>query len=71
MIHCVLVWFLKPVLLSENAGTLNQQLEACRSMPQRAKIFLGTVGGLRVEPPGVGSHIRPHTPETWGQTGLC
>ena len=44
MIHCVLVWFLKPVPLSENAGTLNQQLEACRSMPQRAKIFLGTVG---------------------------
>ena len=36
MIHCVLVWFLKPVLLSENAGTLNQQLEACRSMPQHA-----------------------------------
>ena len=30
--------------LSENAGTLNQQLEACRSMPQRAKIFLGTIG---------------------------
>ena len=44
MIHCVLVWFLKPVPLSENDGTLDQQLEACRSMPQRAKIFLGTVG---------------------------
>ena len=44
MIHCVLVWFLKPVPLSENDGTLDQQLEACRSVPQRAKIFLGTVG---------------------------
>ena len=36
MIHCVLVWFLKPVPLLENDGTLNQQLEACRSMPQHA-----------------------------------
>ena len=44
MIHCVLVWFLKPRLLSENDGTLNQQLEACRSMPQHAAAsqnFLG------------------------------
>ena len=36
MIHCVLVWFLKPVPLLENDGTLDQQLEACRSMPQHA-----------------------------------
>ena len=28
--------FLKPVPLSENDGTLDQQLEACRSMPQHA-----------------------------------
>ena len=36
VIHSVLVWFLKPVPLSENDGTLDQQLEACRSMPQHA-----------------------------------
>ena len=44
MINCVLVWFLKPVPLSENDGTLDQQLEACRSMPQHAAAsqnFLG------------------------------
>ena len=46
VIHCFLVWLLKPVPLSENDGTLDQQLEACRSMPQQAKIFLGTVGAL-------------------------
>ena len=34
---------LKDHVLGKNV-TLNQQLEACRSMPQRAKIFLGTVG---------------------------
>ena len=37
MIHCLLVWFLKPVPLSENDGTLDQQREACCcSMLQRA-----------------------------------
>ena len=44
VLHCVLVYFLKPVPLSENGGTLNQQLEACRSMPQHAAAsqnFLG------------------------------
>ena len=47
MIHCVLVWFLKPVPLSEMVVPLTNSLKhaaACRSMPQRAKIFLGTVG---------------------------
>ena len=36
--------FLKPVRLSENDGTFDQQLEACRSMPQHAAAsqnFLG------------------------------
>ena len=28
--------FLKPVPLSENDGTLDQQLEACRGMPRHA-----------------------------------
>ena len=54
MIHCVLVWFLKPVPLSENVGTLNQQLEACRSMPQHAAAsqnFLGDRWCLPPPPP--------------------
>ena len=34
MIHCVLVCFLKLGLLSENDGTLDQQLEACRGEPK-------------------------------------
>ena len=31
MVHCVLVCFMKHVSLSENDGTLDQQLEACHS----------------------------------------
>ena len=50
--------FLKPVPLSENDGTLDQQLEACRSMPQRA-------AACRSEPkfswgPLVLAHACPH-----------
>ena len=47
VLTCQVLRIKKPVPLLENDGTLDQQLGACRSMPQRAKIFLGTVGAWR------------------------
>ena len=56
--------FLKPVPLSENDGTLDQQLEACRSMPQHAAAsqnFLGDCWCLPTHAPTPPHHQHHHS----------